>query len=116
MLYYFIKILSSSIIIVAISEISKRSSLMGSILASLPLISLLAFLWLYIDTKDVKKIADLSYGIFWMVLPSLSFFILFPVLLKKNISFFFSLGISLIVMIALYFIMIVILKKVGINI
>ena len=116
MLYYFIKILSSSIIIVAISEISKRSSLMGSILASLPLISLLAFLWMYIDTKDVKKIADLSYGIFWMVLPSLSFFILFPVLLKKNISFFFSLGISLIVMIALYFIMIVILKKVGINI
>ena len=116
MLYYFIKILSSSIIIVAISEISKRSSLMGSILASLPLISLLAFLWMYIDTKDVKKIADLSYGIFWMVLPSLSFFILFPILLKKNISFFFSLGISLIVMIALYFIMIVILKKVGINI
>ena len=116
MIYYIIKVLLSSVVIVAISEISKRSTTMGSILASIPLVSLLAFVWMYIDTKDTVKIADLSQGIFWLVIPSLIFFILFPVLLKKNMEFWLSLGISLTVMIIGYFVMLFVLKKVGINI
>ena len=116
MIYYIIKVLLSSVTIVAISEISKRSTFIGSILASIPLVSLLAFIWLYIDTKDVTKIAELSQGIFWLVIPSLAFFILFPVLLKKNVDFWLSLGISLTIMVFCYFIMIFILKKTGINI
>jgi len=116
MIYYIIKVLLSSVTIVAISEISKRSTFIGSILASIPLVSLLAFIWMYIDTKDVTKIAELSQGIFWLVIPSLAFFILFPVLLKKNVDFWLSLGISLTIMVFCYFIMIFILKKAGINI
>jgi hypothetical protein len=64
MWYYIIKVLSSSAIIVLITEISKKNSFWGSVLASIPLISLLAFLWIYIDTKDIKKISELSTGIF----------------------------------------------------
>ncbi len=116
MIYYIIKVLLSSVTIVAISEISKRSTLAGSILASIPIVSLLAFVWMYIDTKNIAKIADLSQGIFWLVIPSLLFFILFPVLLKKNVDFWISLGISLTIMILGYFIMLFILKKAGINI
>ncbi|MCX6230057.1 MAG: DUF3147 family protein [Bacteroidetes bacterium] len=116
MLYYFIKVITSSIIIVAISEISKRSSLMGSILASIPLISFLAFIWLYIETKDISKIADLSTGIFWLVIPSLSFFLLFPYLLKKNIQFYLSMTIAAVMMVIFYFLMLYILKKFGIKI
>jgi hypothetical protein len=116
MMYYLIKVLLSSVTIVAISEISKRSTLIGSILASIPIVSLLAIVWIYIDTKDIAKIAGLSQGIFWLVIPSLIFFILFPVLLRKNIEFWLSLGVSLTIMIAGYFIMLFILKKAGINI
>jgi len=116
MIYYIIKVLLSSVTIVAISEISKRSTFIGSISASIPLVSLLAFIWMYIDTKDVIKIAELSQGIFWLVIPSLAFFILFPVLLKKNIDFWLSLGISLTIMVFCYFIMLFILKKAGVNI
>lgn len=116
MIYYIIKVLLSSVTIVAISEISKRSTTIGSILASIPLVSLLAFVWMYIDTKDTVKIAELSQGIFWLVIPSLLLFIIFPVLLKKNIDFWLSLGISLTIMVIGYFIMLFVLKKVGINI
>ncbi len=116
MIYYIIKVLVSSVIIVAVSEISKRSTLLGSIIASVPLVSLLAFIWMYIDTKDTAKIAELSQGIFWLVMPSLLFFILFPVLLKKNVEFWLSLGISLTLMVIGYFIMLFVLKKAGINI
>ena len=41
MTYYIVKIVISAILVVAISEISKRSSLLGALLASIPLVSLL---------------------------------------------------------------------------
>lgn len=55
MVYYIFKIVITTILIVVISEISKRSSLMGSVLASIPLVSVLAMVWLYVDTKDIEK-------------------------------------------------------------
>jgi hypothetical protein len=69
MSYTIIKIIITSLFIVSISELSKRSSLLGALLASLPLTSVLAMLWLYIDTKDTEKVADLAASIFWLVIP-----------------------------------------------
>ncbi len=92
MSFYLIKIIVTTGLIVIISEIAKRSSLMGAILASIPLVSVLAMLWLYIDTKDVAKISSLSINIFWLVLPSLTLFISLPVLLKQGLNFYLSLA------------------------
>ena len=116
MWYYIIKVLVSSVLIVSISEISKRSSLWGGILASVPLISVIAFIWLYIDTKNVEKITQLSYSIFWLVIPSLSMFLVLPQLLKMKIEFFIALLASIIVMIGFYYIMIFILGKFDIKV
>jgi hypothetical protein len=94
MLHYIVKVGVSALIIVAISEIAKRNSLWAAMLASLPLTSLLAFIWLYTETKDVNQIADLSIGIFWLVLPSLLLFVLLPVLLRAGWGFWLSLGVA----------------------
>lgn len=115
MIYYIIKIVITVLLIVAISEISKRSTLIGAILASIPLISVLAMTWLYIDTKDVQRVVMLSSSVFWLVIPSLSLFLVLPFLLKKEINFYVSMSISVIITILFYFIMIAILKKFGIN-
>ena len=80
--YYLIKIAVTTILIVAISEVAKRSSLVGAILASVPLVSVLAMIWLYIYTKDVNKVSDLASSVFWLVLPSLALFLVLPELLK----------------------------------
>ncbi|MGE5364406.1 MAG: DUF3147 family protein [Bacteroidota bacterium] len=115
MMYYLIKVLISAAIIVAVSEVSRRSSLIGSIFASMPLVSILAFIWLYYDTRSKEQVSELSMGIFWLVIPSLSLFILLPYLLKK-MEFAFALLISVAVMVALYFVMIFVLGKFGIKI
>ena len=60
MAYLILKTAISAIIIVAVSEISKKSSLIGAILASLPLVSFLVMIWLYIDTNSKKQVAQLS--------------------------------------------------------
>lgn len=94
MVYYIIKLVLSALIIVIISEVSKKSTLLGSLLASLPFTSLLAIIWMHFDHVQVQKIAQLSQSIFYLVLPSLIFFLLFPFLLHRGMQFWTSLLIS----------------------
>jgi hypothetical protein len=114
-LYYVLKFTISALLIVAISEVSKRYSLTAGILASLPIVSVLAMIWLYIDTASIEKVSQLSTSIFWMVLPSLSLFIILPLLLKNKVPFYPALMISASVMVLLYYITIVVLRKLGLT-
>lgn len=83
-----IKIIITALLIAAISELGKRYSWVSAVLASLPLTSLIAMVWIYEETKDAQKVIDLSMSIFWMVIPSLVFFIVLPLLLKNGIKFY----------------------------
>jgi len=102
MTYIIIKTVLTAVIIVGISELGKRYTTFAALLAALPLTSLLAMIWLYTDTKDAGKIADLSTGIFWLVLPTLVFFLVLPWLIKQQYNFWLSMGISSVVMIVIY--------------
>lgn len=115
MVYYLAKIAITTVLIVLISEIAKRSSFWAAVLASLPLVSVLAMIWLYVDTKDVAKVSALSTGVFWLVLPSLVLFITLPLLLKQGVSFYLSLFVSLIVTVVCYWGMVAILNHYGIR-
>ena len=92
--HYALKVGLSALILVAIAEVAKRSTFWAAALASLPLTSLLAFVWLYLDSGDTQKIATLSGSIFWLVLPSLLLFVLLPVLLRSGWGFWASLAVS----------------------
>ena len=110
-----LKVLISALIILAASELSKRSSFIGGLLASLPLVSLLAIIWLYRETLDATKVAALSMSIFWLVLPSLVLFLILPALLKRQVPFYPALGLSVLGMFAAYGLMIFVLNKTGIK-
>lgn len=115
MLYYMTKIVITTGLIVAISEIAKRSSLVGGILASVPFVSVLAMTWLYIDTKDPIKVSHLATSIFWLVIPSLALFMTLPFLLRKGLNFYLSLGISAAITVGCYYLMILLLGRFGIR-
>ena len=87
-----VKLALSALIIAAASELGKRSTFAGAILISLPLSSLLAITWLYVETKDTARVAAMTGGIFWAVLPSLLFFLVLPALLKRGWSYWPALG------------------------
>ena len=111
MIYNIVKILISAILIALISEVSKRSTFFGAILASIPLVSVMAMIWLYIDTNDSLQVVQLSKSIFWLVIPSLVLFITFPFFIRLQLSFYTALSASLIAMVITYFITIAILDK-----
>jgi hypothetical protein len=90
--YLVLKFGLSAAALVAVAEIAKRSSVWAALVASLPLTSLLAFVWLYIDTKDTQKVAALSGDIFWLVIPSLALFPVLTGLLRNGVSFWLAMA------------------------
>ena len=78
MLYFVIKATLSGLIVAAVSEIARRNPGWGGLLASLPLTSLLAMVWLWRDSHDGERVAELAGSAFWFILPSLPLFLVLP--------------------------------------
>ena len=114
MLYTAVKVAITAVLVVAMSEIGKRSSALGAILASLPITSLLAFIWIYAETGDTAKIATLSASIFWYVLPSLVLFVALPLLIGQGYGFWLSLAVAAALTFAAYLAMTWTLGRFGI--
>jgi uncharacterized membrane protein (GlpM family) len=111
-----VKAIISGVLVAAIAEISRRNSAIASLLAALPIVSLLAILWMYHDTRDVNQIAAFSWGVFWYVLPSLLFFVLLPVLLRQaQLSFYPALLIAAAATIAAFFVIRFVLARFGVQ-
>jgi hypothetical protein len=98
----FIKAALSGAIVAAVSEIARRNPGWGGILAALPLTSLLAMIWLYRDSGDSERVAQLVGSTFWFILPSLPLFIALPWLLRSGVGFWVALGIAVAGTLALY--------------
>lgn len=115
MLQYAIKVLVTAVVVVAVAELAKRSSFWGAVLASLPLTSLLAFVWLYRGTGDIAAVAALSHGIFWLVLASLPLFLVFPALLKNGVAFWPAFAAVCVLTAGLYVGLAWVLARVGVH-
>jgi len=102
MLYLIIKAALSGAIVAAVSEIARRYPGWGGLLASLPLTSLLAMIWLWRDSHDPERVAELTAGIFWFILPSLPLFLVMPWLLRSGVAFWLAMAISVAGTLAIY--------------
>jgi len=111
---YAIKVFISALMIVLISEVSKKFPTLGGLIASLPLLSVLGMIWLYFDTRDSVLLANHALGTFWFVLPSLPMFLLMPWLLRKGLSFGVTLGLGCLLTVGLYLLMTLLLKRFGV--
>lgn len=115
MLYVIIKALLSGVIIAAASELAKRSPGIGALILSLPLVSILAFIWLWRDGSDTQRIASLAESTFWLVLPTLPMFLVLPMLLRNGLGFWPALGLSSLMTMLLYGLMVWMLGRFGIT-
>ena len=102
--HYFIKVFISSAIIVLVSEIAKKDNIIGGLIASIPIVSVLSMIWLYIDTNNINKVKALANGVLWMIFPSISLFIILPILINCGIKFYLSLIISILITMVCYLI------------
>jgi F0F1-type ATP synthase assembly protein I len=87
------KYLVTAAVVVLVSEFAKRSDRLGGLVAALPLVTLLALVWLQVERQPAEKIANHAWYTFWYVVPTLPMFLLFPWLLPR-LGFWWTLGVS----------------------
>ena len=102
MFYLVVKAALSGILIAAASEVARRWPGIGGLIVSLPLVSLMTMLWLWRDTGDPERVAQLSNGAFWFILPSLPMFLLVPAMLRSGIGFWLALAVGIMLTASLY--------------
>ena len=115
MTYLLIKAALSGIIVMTVSEVARRSPGFGGLIASLPLVSILAMIWLWQDTADTERIAAQSEATFWFVLPSLPMFLVLPAMLRHGSGFWPALALSCLLTMGLYSLMIWTLPRFGVQ-
>lgn len=81
------KYAATAFIIVVVSELAKRSDRLGALISSLPLVTIMVMIWLYLEGQGTERVANYAYYTFWYVLPTLPMFLLFPWLLHRGLSF-----------------------------
>lgn len=96
----FLKLLISVGILLGASEVAKRSALLGALILALPLVSMLSMVWLYVDTKDTAKVSEFARDIFYLVPPSLLFFLPFLVESRTHWGFWLNFFIGIFIMLA----------------
>ena len=115
MLYLLIKAALSGVIIAIASEVARRWPGWGALIVSLPLVSVLAMIWLWRDTHDRVRLASHAESTFWFVLPSLPMFLLIPMMLRQGFAFWLSLAAGCALTVALYLAMISLGPKFGLR-
>lgn len=115
MLQALVKAALSGVLVFLVSETAKRSPAFGALIASLPLISILAVIWLWHDTRDLPRIVDHMTATFFYVLPSLPMFLAMPGLLRAGLGFWPSLGASVVLTVALYALTVLVAARFGVR-
>lgn len=115
-MFFATKILVSALIIAGASELGKRHPWAGAILISLPLSSLLALSWMHVEASQASDVAAMAMSIFWMVIPSLVFFVALATTLRGGIPYWPALGLSALVTVGAYYGFGRVLKQFGIMI
>lgn len=115
MYYLILKAAISGLIVAAASETARRWPGFGALIVSLPLVAILAMVWLWRDTGDGGQVAALSQSTFWFVLPSLPMFLAIPWLIRQGAPFWLALALGCALTTALYFAMVTLGPKVGLK-
>ena len=113
MFFLAFKYLMTAAVVVAISEVAKRSDKLGGLIAALPLITMMSLIWLYLEKQPDEKIANHAWYTFWYVVPTLPMFLAFPWLLPR-LGFWLTLLACALISIVSFFVFALLLKRFGI--
>ncbi len=101
-------------LVVLISEIAKRSDKFGALVAALPVVTMFALIWMYIEGQPVEKLSNHAFYTFWYVLPSLPMFLVFP-FLYPMFSFWLTLLICSVLTVVAFVMVAVVCRYFGIE-
>lgn len=103
------KYLITAAVIVIITEIAKRSGKLGALITALPLVAILALIWMFIEQQPASKIGTYATYTFWYVLPTLPMFLAFAPL-QSHFGFWWAMAGSVVLTIICFLLLNLILR------
>ena len=91
---YLIKIIIAVVIIVAASELSKKSTSLAAILLGLPIVLFTSFTFIWEESRDINKISLLTQETVIILLAGIPFLFLLTWMLKNGFKYYLALGSS----------------------
>ena len=107
------KYLTTAAVVVVVSEAAKRSDRLGGLIGALPLVTILALVWLYVEHQPQEKLANHAWYTFWYVVPTLPMFLAFPWLLPR-LGFWPTLGASAVISVVCFALFALAVRRFGI--
>ena len=98
-----VKLLLSAGVILVVTKVQLVSDRMSALLIALPLMSVVAMVWMHYDGQSATRIANHAEGTFWFVLPTLPMFLVRPWLLRHGWGFWPAMLAGLVVCAAIGF-------------
>jgi len=114
MVWLILKYLATSAVVVLVSEVAKRSDKLGGLIAALPLVTLLALVWLHLEDQSQQKIANHAWYTFWYVVPTLPMFLAFPALLSR-LDFWWALASGILLTLVSFGLFALLVRRLGIE-
>ena len=108
------KYMLTAAMVVIVSEAAKRSDRLGGFIAALPLVTLLALVWLHLEKQPQAKISNHAWYTFWYVIPTMPMFLAFPVLLPR-LGFWPTLLACFVITIAAFGVVALVVRRFGID-
>ena len=105
----------TAFIVVLVSEVAKRSDKLGALIASLPFVTVMVMIWLYVENQGTAKIANHAYYTFWYVLPTLPMFLVMPWLLHRGMSFWPALALCVLLTMAAFALAALLGRHIGVD-
>lgn len=91
-----LRVIVVAIIVVAVAEISKRSPRLGAVLLSLPVVSILAFVFSWLQHRDIPAISKMARETLVLVPLGLPFFVPFALAQHLGLGFWTCLGLGIV--------------------
>ena len=110
-----VKALVSAVVILLATRIQQVNDRVSALIIALPLVSVLAMIWMHAGGQSSGRIANHAESTFWFVLPTLPMFLLLPWLLRHGWGFWSSLGVCCLVTLLCFRLTVVGLRGIGMD-
>ena len=112
---FVVKVVVSAVIIAIVSTVARRQPAFGALIASLPIVSILGMIWLWVETHDRAGMQAHVGATFWYVIPSLPMFLAIPAMMRAGLSFWAALAIGCALTFGLYLATVALLGRLGVR-
>ena len=112
--FVLVKYLVTALVIVAVSEIARFSGRLGALITALPLVTVMVLIWMQVEGRTQASIAEYASYTLWYVIPTLPFFVVFPLLITRT-AFPTALGLATVVTMLCFILFAVAVKRFDID-